>query len=158
MTTGRSVAFTVLGVAQPKGSMRAFTPKGWKHPIVTSSNRNLKAWESLIAGAAQGVAQGVYFTGPVTVEVIFRFPRPKSMPKKVTHHVTTPDLDKCVRALDGLTGILWRDDSQVVAISALKTYAREGTQPSTSVRVTEVLVARLDPLPVPLFDQPSVEY
>ncbi|HYX83244.1 MAG TPA: RusA family crossover junction endodeoxyribonuclease [Gemmatimonadales bacterium] len=148
----RVVEFSVLGVAQPKGSARAFIPKGWKHPIVTSTNRNLKAWESLIATAAQDAARGIFFDGPIALELRFRLPRPKSLPARVTHHQTKPDLDKCIRALDALTGILWRDDAQVVAISAVKGYAPAGAPASLTVRVSAITVAQIEPLPLPLFE------
>ena len=52
------LTFTVYGVAQPKGSMRAFVPAGMKHPIITDSNRNAKAWAQLVAeGASRALGQ-----------------------------------------------------------------------------------------------------
>jgi Holliday junction resolvase RusA-like endonuclease len=157
--SARVVEFIVLGVAQSKGSMRHYTPKGHVNPIITSSNRNLKAWEQLVAHTAQHAAHGVFFTGPVSVELRIRFSRPKSLAKKVQHHTVTPDLDKLARgALDGLTGIVYRDDSQVVALSAVKTFAVIGTAPSMSVRVSEIVADVIEPLPVPLFQQAGLEY
>src|SRR4249920_136587 len=47
-----TLAFTVYGVAKPKGNMRAFHPKGMKFPIVTESNRNVKSWQQLVAAGA----------------------------------------------------------------------------------------------------------
>ena len=52
------LTFTVFGVAQSKGSMRAFTPRGMKFPIVTDSNRKAKAWAQLVAeGASRALGQ-----------------------------------------------------------------------------------------------------
>jgi Holliday junction resolvase RusA-like endonuclease len=41
--------------------------------------------------------------------------------------ITTPDLDKLQRStLDALTGVLFKDDSQVCRILAMKCYCLEG--------------------------------
>src|SRR6185369_17739711 len=47
------IQFVVLGIAQPKGSARAFMPKGARFPVVTSDNRNLKAWERSVRDRLQ---------------------------------------------------------------------------------------------------------
>ncbi len=116
------ITFFVAGVPAPQGSTRAFVVKG--RPIITHSNRNTKEWRQRIATEAQ--ALGVPCTdGPVVVRLTFNMPRPKSLPKKVSYHTKKPDIDKLARAvLDGITGILIRDDSQVWSLSATKTYAR----------------------------------
>jgi crossover junction endodeoxyribonuclease RusA len=118
-----TVTFHVLGLPQAKGSARAFTPKGWNRPVITSTCKGLKGWEQNIRSEAQRL--GRFFPdGPLTLRVRFDLPRPKSLPKKVTSHTKRPDLDKLTRAVgDALTGVLWRDDSQVVSIEASKWYA-----------------------------------
>ena len=118
------LSFSVLGRPQPKGSTRAFVPKGWARPIVTSDNKGVKAWEQAVRYEAQRAAQGTFFSGPVALILSFDLPRPASLPKRVTEHITRPDLDKLTRAVgDALTGVLWRDDSQVVCLDAEKHYA-----------------------------------
>lgn len=122
--------FTVYGVAQPKGSARAFIPKGWTRPIITSDNKGLRAWEDTIRAELQRVmgelepfARQTLFDAPISLSIVFRLPRPKSKPKHVTMPTSRPDLDKCVRgAIDALTGVLFKDDAQVVAIVARKVY------------------------------------
>ena len=47
-----TLTFTVAGIAKPQGSAKAFMPKGWTRPIITSDNKNLKAWRDLVASAA----------------------------------------------------------------------------------------------------------
>jgi len=90
--------FRVYGVAQQMGSKRAFTPKGWTRPVLTDSNRNLKAWQSLVAeGASHALqqrpaAERGLLTEGVRVTVAFFLPRPKSLPRRVTAHVKAPDL------------------------------------------------------------------
>lgn len=104
--------------------MRAFTPKGWTRPILTSDNPNLKQWRQLVAVGAGEKMQGAPIAGAVVLIAAFYMPRPKSMSMKVRQHTKKPDLDKLVRALkDALKGVVWVDDSQVVSLSATKEYA-----------------------------------
>lgn len=121
--------FFVAGVPVPQGSTRAFVSKG--RPIITHSNRNLKDWRQRIATEAQKLGAPCR-DGPLMIHMEFAMPRPKSLPKKVHRHIKKPDLDKLVRAvLDGVTGILIKDDSQVFALNATKHY-----QSNTGVHIT----------------------
>jgi crossover junction endodeoxyribonuclease RusA len=118
--------FTVYGLPQPQGSMRAFTPKGWKRPVLTSDNAKVKPWRQEIAGTARAIMardriEVFRREEPVYVHAIFYFPRPKSAKKSVVHKTTKPDIDKLTRALhDALTGIVFEDDSQIVESKAAK--------------------------------------
>ena len=117
------IQFTVYGDPAPKGSSRAFVPKGWTRPIITSATKGLKAWEGKIAAAAGVLANGVLLTDPVIVTIAFYLSRPKSKKKGPIPHTTRPDLDKLIRgATDALTGIVWKDDAQAVEIRATKAY------------------------------------
>lgn len=131
------VRFTVTGVPRPKGSMRAFLPKGSTRPIITASNPALKTWEQAIRNVAQPYAY-VFTTSPVRVSLRFSMQRPKNFPKKRSRrHTKRPDIDKLSRAaLDALTGILWADDSQVYSLHANKIYALSGEAPSVKITVT----------------------
>ena len=112
--------FFVHGLPTPQGSSRAFVVNG--KAVITSANRNLKAWRDLVSLRAQEFAE--YHEGAVVVHLEFYLPRPISLPKKVQHHVKKPDLDKVVRAVnDSLTGIMFKDDSQIISIIATKEYA-----------------------------------
>lgn len=124
----KPVSFTVYGIVQPKGSARAFLPKGWTRPIITSDNPRLKDWESNVRAAAQLYAETNFFDGPVSLELAFYLPKPKSAPKSRTHCTTRPDLSKCIRSTeDALIGVLFRDDASVVDVKASKHYAPEGS-------------------------------
>lgn len=115
-----AVRFFVGGKPEPQGSARAFMAGG--RPIITSANKNLKDWRTLVAVIAQQHAH--MFEGAVEVELAFHLPRPVSLPKKVTHNVKRPDIDKLARAcLDSLTGLFFKDDSQVVHLDVHKGYA-----------------------------------
>ena len=118
----------VYGVPQPQGSMRAFIPKSWHRPIVTSDNRKLRPWRQELAqtamiamreSGAKMAARGV----PISITLNFFFERPRSERKSAIHKVTKPDLDKLLRAvLDGLTGIVYADDGQVCVAECRKIF------------------------------------
>lgn len=132
------LTFTVHGVAQPKGSARAFVPKGWTRAVVTSSNPKNKGWQALVAeGASQALAARPWTCeGPVRLLVSFYLPRPKSLPKRVEAHTKKPDLDKLVRSVkDALTKVVWNDDAQVVQLKAEKHYAAPGLPPCAVIVV-----------------------
>lgn len=126
------IRFTAYGVAAPKGSTKAFFVKSLGRAIVTADNKRTKPWQQEVAGAAVvareiAAAEGRAWAvaeDAVVLEVTFYLPRPKSLPKRVIEHCKKPDLDKLLRATkDALTGVLWRDDSQVVSVTGTKAYA-----------------------------------
>ena len=131
------IRFRVSGQARAKGSMRAFVPKGWTRPVVTSTNTSVKDWEHAIRTAAQEFSDA-YSTGPVRVRLRFVLSRPKSLSRRASRaHTKRPDVDKlCRAALDAMTGVLWRDDSQVYALSALKEYAKQDEAPHLIITVS----------------------
>lgn len=134
------LVFTVFGVPQPKGSTRAFMPKGARFPIVTSANPKNKNWQQLVAEAASRELNGTgtLLEGPVELRVAFFLPRPQSLKKSITAHLKKPDLDKLVRSVkDALTQVVWRDDSQVVLISARKEYAAASDSPRAVIEVAQ---------------------
>ena len=60
---------------------------------------------------------------PVHVALKCFLARPDSVPKKRSHPSVKPDLDKLVRScLDSLTGVGFKDDGQVVHVTASKDY------------------------------------
>lgn len=131
-----TVSFFVPAEPQAKGSMRAFVPKGWNRPVVTSTNKHLKSYESLVRMEANKIwnAPVLDRNTPVNVWLVFCFIKPRSTPKKVVEKLTKPDLDKLIRPiLDAMTGIVWVDDSQVVRIVASKIFTE---RPGTAVRIS----------------------
>jgi Holliday junction resolvase RusA-like endonuclease len=145
----RIVSFRVVGVAQPKGSTRAFVPKGWTRPIITTANPKSKGWQQLVAEQAQTVAQDGLFVGPVLLSAVFCLPRPQSLPKRVLHHTKKPDLDKLVRSTkDALKGVLYHDDAQVVKLHAEKRYAAVAAAPCVHITVADALA--VEPAQLPL--------
>lgn len=119
-------SFFVPGVPQPKGSL---TPMANRHTgrIAMIEGRRPKArkafagWMKMVKLSA--LAAGVKpIAGPVSIDVTFIFPRPKSA-KKRAYPCVKPDIDKLLRAvLDALTGVAYRDDGQVTHIGSRKLY------------------------------------
>ncbi len=138
------MTFVVYGIAQPQGSTRAFVPKGWTRPIITSDNPQNKGWRQLVAeGASRALADqgGTLLETPVRLSVSFFLPRPKSLPKRVAAHVKRPDLDKLLRSVgDALTGVLWVDDAQLVRIEGAKEYAPPQRPPHVVITVEPLTV------------------
>ena len=120
------LSFTVLGYPEPQGSIKAFMPKGAKFPTLTSDNADLKPWRqnvgttALLAGRDAGFAVS---SEAIDLTLAFYFAKPASASKRIIQKITRPDLDKLTRSiLDALKGIVYRDDSQVVAIDCTKEF------------------------------------
>jgi len=136
--------FRVIGLAQPKGSSRAFMPKGWRRPIITADTPKNKGWQQLVAAEAsraiQELPRGAFqlLDAGVRLTVAFYLPRPKKYQKRGIYppHVTKPDLDKLLRSVkDALKGVTWQDDSQVIDVVAMKRYAGVDEAPHAEVWV-----------------------
>lgn len=122
----RMVSLTVRGIPQPKGSTKAFVPKGWTRAIVTENNPKTRPWASLIRLMAQQQApKGGPVKAPIELTIIFDMPMPQAVARKPVAplHTTRPDLDKLVRTVkDALKGVIYCDDSQVYRILTEKRY------------------------------------
>lgn len=128
------IAITVFGHAQPAGSKRAFVSPQTKRVIVTDDNPKSKDWKSHVAQAAGEQFDGDIIDGPVEMWLTFYAPRPKGHfgTGKNAHAVkdsaplyptVKPDTTKLTRGVeDALTGIVWRDDAQVVEQHCRKRY------------------------------------
>lgn len=121
------ITFSTPGTPVPQGSKQAFT-NGTKTWLV-EANKDLKPWRERVAQSAS-IAMQLHqqkpLEGAVSLEIDFVMPRPKTVTRE--RHTVKPDLDKLVRAInDAITGICFKDDSQVVRINASKNYERFGT-------------------------------
>jgi hypothetical protein len=127
--------------------------------VITDTNKSLKSWQQLVRHAANDAIfalppndRGLLLDG-VRVTVAFYLPRPKALPKKRTAHLKAPDIDKILRGfLDAITGIVFRDDSQVVEVIAMKRYAAEGDAPHVEAWVVETQGIAAVPQTAPLFE------
>jgi crossover junction endodeoxyribonuclease RusA len=134
------VTFRVRGIPVPQGTARAFVAGG-RAFLATDANRPnspIGAWRAAIRTEAQrGMGRQPLIAGAVRIRAGFSMPRPRSLPKRVTQADAKPDLDKLARALlDALTGVVIRDDAQVVALELSKGYD-EG-EPGVMVTVLEL--------------------
>lgn len=138
-----AVAFTVYGIAAPAGSKTVGKTKAGGHFLRDSSKRSYP-WRRDVAQAAGLAMRGApLLDGPLALELRFCVPRPKGhygakglRPSAPAYPTVKPDVTKLVRAVeDGLTGIVWRDDSQVVVQAASKSY---GEPARCEVAVAEI--------------------
>lgn len=118
------VTFTVPGEAATAGSKKAVpTKQGWR--VIDQQERKGKPWRAAIQAAAAAEMRGsALFTGPLCLIVRIERVRPaghygrtglSAIGRRSPYPTTRPDLLKHVRALeDALTGVVWRDDAQVV--------------------------------------------
>ena len=131
------VRFEVYGIPKPQGSVRAF-----RNIVVQGGSKEGRAaqasWRTLIVDAARRACSRP-LEGPIIVLMTFYLPRPKSTPKKVKLQTKKPDLDKLIRAAgDAMSTIVYRDDAQIVCITAWKRFADEERTPGLAVTVVEV--------------------
>ena len=88
--------------------------------MIHSRAQDLALWRADIARNAD-VRGYKPIQGGVAVELHFVFKKPKSVTRSLPW--VKPDIDKLVRAvLDGLTGVAYEDDCQVVTLNASKHY------------------------------------
>lgn len=136
------VAFRVVGRPQPAGSKRAFIVKrktGRQGVAVADDNPLAKGWKGEVASAAADAMGGDHtewelLDGPLGLHVIFRVKRPRShfrtgrnagevRQAAPAYPTVKPDSTKLLRAVeDALTGVVWRDDAQVVEQVVYKHY------------------------------------
>lgn len=133
------IQIKVHGVPAPQGSKNAFAiKKGGAYTgrtVVVEQSRGVEPWRQAVRAEAQR-QDGRFETGPVSVDVLFWLPRPKShygsgrnaaklKESAPRYHASQPDLDKLARAvLDAVVqGGAIRDDSQIAVLHAEKFYA-----------------------------------
>ncbi len=137
------IEFTVPGVPAPQGSKVRNRFGG-----VREANPATRPWRTAVAWEASAAMRAAPpLLGPLHLDVVFVFPRPKSHYRTgkhagtlrdtaPTHCATKPDTDKLIRAIgDSLTGCVVRDDSQFVKVTAEKIYG----SPRAIIRVFPAL-------------------
>lgn len=149
--------FFVPGIPQPAGSKKAFVlRKGGAYTgraVIVDANDKSKPWQrSVQATILEFFANEPLqpFDGPIRLIVEFRLPRPKGhyrtgknaselRPGAPPFPTTKPDATKLLRGLeDALTGIVWKDDSQIVTQIVRKRYH---DSPGAAVEIREATSA-----------------
>lgn len=91
--------------------------------------------------AVRAAYAGPKHSGPVAVRIDVYDALPKSRPKRVEAEPNTakPDADNVAKAvLDGLNGVAWEDDAQVVSLMVIKHHRTRREQPQTFFTVEEI--------------------
>jgi Holliday junction resolvase RusA-like endonuclease len=162
----------VIGIPQTAGSKRSFVipragqplavtgPNGRQRfngrVIITDDNPNSRDWKNRVAQEGQVAMRGQsferpLFEGPLAVTFVFRMPRIKGhyrasgelKPNAPMRPTVRPDALKLARAAeDALTGVVWRDDSQIVIEHLEKVYDEK---PGCTITVTPLG----EPIPKP---------
>ena len=124
------LVFKIEGVPVPKGRPR-FARRG--NYVQTYTDKKTMSYEELVAFTAkQAMGSGKLINGPVEMFLYIRLPVPKSYTKKATKDcleglvrpTKKSDIDNYVKSLmDGMNGVVYEDDSQVVDLHVRKVYS-----------------------------------
>jgi Holliday junction resolvase RusA-like endonuclease len=131
------ISFYVPGKPQPGGSKRPFLIPGTKRINVTDANKHVGGWKQDVKVFAHQAYQGALLRGPLLVRCTFCIERPKGHYRtgKNSHllkdsapayPLSKPDATKLFRSTeDALTGVIWKDDAQIVVQIIKKVYDGE---------------------------------
>lgn len=135
------INFFIPGPPVGKGRPRA--ARRGKHITLYTPAKTVSYESTVALTAAQAMGTRKPLIGALRADLIISLPVPASWSKKRTqaaldgleHPTKKPDADNVVKAVcDAVNGIVWIDDVQVVALTAIKQYAQV---PGVQVRVTE---------------------
>lgn len=129
------IRLQVSGQPAPQGSKR-YVGKG----RMVEMSKKVRPWRDAVCMAASSAMHeagiSTSLAVPIALQIVFLMPRPKCHYGKGTHAgmvkasaprvpASAPDLDKLVRSTcDALTDAgIWKDDSQVVSLYAMKVFA-----------------------------------
>lgn len=138
MSSFEPITFRVVGVPQTQGSKSAYVIGNTRRANVVDANwKKLKPWRKKVREAAEKAYQGPVLLGPMRLDVVFVFrwlekhKRTGKYAGQIKENAplwkdTQPDLSKLVRAIeDSLTGVIWKDDSQVCAPKPYKVFGHK---------------------------------
>lgn len=140
-----TIWFSVFGKPATQGSKRVFG-RGKFAP----DNENLTMWRAAVAAAGgEAYGRGELIEDAIVMTTQFTFPRPKShfgtgknarklKASSPSLPIGKPDITKLVRAVeDALTGVVYKDDSQIVSSMPSKMY---GDQYVTTIYIQRITV------------------
>lgn len=137
-----TVAFIVYGLPRPAGSKRAFQHRSTGRIVVTDANKNSRQWKDDVAQTAgHAMRDRELLEGPLRLSLVFLLPRPKGhygkngvRPSAPRFPIVKPDLLKLARGIeDAMSGVVYRDDAQIVTETLQKTYTPESAQVHVTV-------------------------
>lgn len=143
-----ALTFFVVGTPAPQGSKRYLKPG-----VMVESSKRVAPWRADVRAAAEAALNGdpdaflPLWDGPIDLNVVFYFPRPKShygtgrnagtlKESAPLFHTQAPDCDKLARAVgDALTSVVFADDKTIIRWAATKRWGDAGGQPGARVVV-----------------------
>lgn len=136
------IRFTVPGepCAQPRYTPRKM--QGFVRMVMPDASP-IHAYKAAVKMCAQEAYNGPPLKGPLSIEIVAVWPRPKNKfwKTKPTPRIpkdTKPDVDNvCKAVLDALNKQLFGDDAQIVKATVSKFYAAGSEQPATWVVIEE---------------------
>lgn len=136
----REVAFFIPGPAVAKARARTFFAKNLGR-IVSATPERTKRYESEVKlFAAQAMRGAALLAGAVELSLTEHRKKPAGARRGQVWPTTRPDVDNVLKSIkDGLNGVVYADDSQVVRVVAEKRYALPGAQLGVEVLVRELI-------------------
>lgn len=145
---------------EPRGKDRGravmYNKKGGGAAVRVVTSEKTRAWEKEFKGLVRGLKPDEVLEGPLRVDILAIFSRPKYMeevvkktgkykyPKGFMYKATKPDRDNVTKiVLDGMSE-WWLDDAQVVSGETLKLWSEIGGQGRLYIRVTDELCSPVD--------------
>ncbi|MGI9492184.1 MAG: RusA family crossover junction endodeoxyribonuclease [Geminicoccaceae bacterium] len=134
----------VEGVPVAKGRPRFTTVNGFAASYTPKKTQNYENWVRMCGVQSMSMAGRSTMDDALDITIIAHVPIPSSWSGKRKRKAALgeisptkrPDLDNFVKAaVDGLTGIVWRDDSQIVNLTARKLY---GETPKLVITVEQI--------------------
>lgn len=121
--TSRVYELHVTGIPTPQGRPR-FTIVGYgpRNIIKARDPERSLRWKQRVGYHALANRPTPIFTGPLKAHFRFVLPRPRRK-KDESPHFGNKDVDNLAKAvLDGLSGVVYADDCQIVSLQATKEY------------------------------------
>ena len=127
------IVFTIYGKPETAGSKRGFAMRrrdGSSFVTIVDDNPKSRDWKNAVSSAAHEHYKGNLLNCPINLHLVFYVPRPQGHYGKrgvrasaPSYPATRPDVLKLARAVeDALTGIVYRDDSQIVTETLMKRF------------------------------------
>ncbi len=138
---GRRLVLTIPGVPVAKGRPRLSTHGGFARAYTPSKTRHYEDMIRLEAGRA--MTGQALLEGALSADITVSLPIPKSFSRRKTEDAeagrvrptSRPDVDNFAKSIDGLNGIVFRDDAQIVELHVAKFYA---ARPALVLTISEV--------------------
>lgn len=134
------ISFFVAGIPKPAGSKRGFFIKKINRVVIVDACKKSGDWKTDVKFTAANHYSGDPLTCPLHVRFVFFTHRPQShfrtgknaallRDSAPVFPASKPDVLKLSRAVeDALTGIVWKDDAQIVTELISKRYGNPGVQ------------------------------